>query len=153
MMKNIIQLSLFLFAILFITSCDEYKDVSISGVENVKLVKLDKTGIELELSVRIKNPNSMGFNIYKPNLDAMINGVAVGKLKVNRKIHVNANSDDLHTFTVSTDFSKLSMEDAGKMLSLALSKSGSLSVKGKIKVGNIFYRKTFDVERNQKIKF
>ena len=151
-MKKIIQI-LFIVPLFFISACDEYKDVSISGVENVKLIKLDKTGIELELSVRIKNPNSMGFNIYKPNLDAMINGVAVGKLKVNRKIHVNANSDDLHTFTVSTDFSKLSMEDAGKMLSLALTKSGSLSVKGKIKVGNIFYRKTFDVERNQKIKF
>jgi len=152
-MKYFLSSFLFFTSLFFISSCDEYKDVTITGVENVKLIKLDQTGIELELSVRIKNPNTIGFTIYKPNLDAMINGVAVGKLKVSKRIHVKANSEDLHTFTVSTDFSKLSMEDAGKMLSLALSKSGNLSVKGKVKVGNLFYRKTFDVERTQKIKF
>jgi LEA14-like dessication related protein len=152
-MKYFLTCFLFFTSLLFISSCNEYQDVTITGVENVKVIKLDQTGIELELSVRIKNPNTIGFTIYKPDLDAMINGVAVGKLKVSKRIHVNANSEDLHTFRVSTDFSKLSPEDAGKMLSLAFSKSGNLAVKGKIKVGNIFYRKTFPVEKTQKIKF
>lgn len=152
-MKKTIQLFLFIISLFFISACEEFEEVSISGVENVKVIKLDKTGIELELSVRIKNPNSMGFTIYKPKLDAVINDVAVGKLKVSRRIRVGANSDDLHTFKVSTDLSKLSMADAGKILSMAFSKSGTLAVKGKIKAGNLFYRKTFDVERTQKIKF
>jgi LEA14-like dessication related protein len=151
-MKRTIRFSTLIFSLLFISSCDEYKDVTISGVENVKVVKLDKTGIELELSVRVKNPNSMGFTIYKPDMDAIINDVPVGKLKVSRKIHVKANSEDLHTFTVSTDFSKLSMSDAAKMLSLLYSKNATLAVKGTIKVGNLFYRKTFPVERKQKIQ-
>lgn len=133
-------------------SCKELREVTVSRLEGARLIKLDQSGIEMEVSLRIKNPNSVGFSIYKSsNLEATLNDIHIGRLKLDRKIHVNPNSDDVHTFTLSSDFSQVNILDLPKLLSIGKSRSIMLGIKGELKAGKFFYKKTFPVERREKI--
>ena len=127
--------------------------ITVSSIEKSKILKLDKTGIEIEITVHIKNPNSMGFKIYKAEFDVSVNGMAVGKGGINKKMRIKAKSDDAHTFTVSSDFSKLSFADLPKLMALSKAKSANIGLNGFIKVGKIFYKKTFDVDKTEKVNF
>jgi LEA14-like dessication related protein len=138
-------------AVLFFTACyDDFKMVTVTA-EKSKILKLDKNGIELEITMRIKNPNPFSFNIYKSDLQASINDIDLGQLKVDRKIHVRRNSDDTHTFKVASDFSKMSITDLPKLMNLA--KGGTLHLKGELKVGKFFYKKKLPIDRKEKISF
>ena len=127
--------------------------ITVSKIEKSKIIKMDKSGIEIEITVHIKNPNSMGFNIYKAEFDVSVNGMAVGKGGINKKMRIKKNSDDAHTFTVSSDFSKLSITDLPKLMALSKAKSADIGLKGFIKVGKVFYKKTFDVDKTEKVNF
>ena len=136
----------------FFSSCN-VQMITVSSIEKSKILKLDKTGIEIEITVHIKNPNSMGFNIYKAEFDVSVNGMAIGKGGINKKMRIKAKSDDAHTFTVSSDLSKLSFSDLPKLMALSKSKSADIGLKGFIKVGKIFYKKTFDVDKTEEVNF
>jgi LEA14-like dessication related protein len=108
----------------------------------------------MEVSLRIKNPNRIGFNIYRSsNLDAELNGMSIGKLKINKRIHIGANSDDAHTFIISSDLSRMTLADIPKILVISKMKNANLNIKGELKVGKFFYKKTFQVDRTEKISF
>jgi len=144
--------SLILISCVLLFSCN-VQMITVSSIEKSKILKLDKSGIEIEITVHIKNPNSMGFNIYKAEFDVSVNGMAVGKGGINKKMRIKAKSDDAHTFTVSSDFSKLSFADLPKLMALSKAKSANIGLKGFIKVGKIFYKKTFDVDKTEKVNF
>src|SRR5687767_10807023 len=97
-------LSCFLLALLFLSSCREIEMITVSNIQKGKVLKLDATGVEVELTVNIKNPNSVGFNIYKAEFDVSVNGMPVGKGGINKKMRIRASSDDAYTFVVSSDF-------------------------------------------------
>src|SRR5687767_8171242 len=114
----------------FLSSCKEIQMITVSKIQKSKVLKLDTKGIEVELTVNIKNPNSMGFNIYKAEFDVSVNGMAIGKGGINKKMRIRATSDDVYTFIVSSDFSKLSTTDMPKLMKLANSKSATIGLKG-----------------------
>ena len=144
----------FLFVLTGFFSCRAPEMITVSKVENAKLLKCDQTGIEMEVSLRIKNPNRIGFNIYRSsNLDAELNGMSIGKLKINKRIHIGANSDDAHTFIISSDLSRMTLADIPKILVISKMKNANLNIKGELKVGKFFYKKTFQVDRTEKISF
>jgi LEA14-like dessication related protein len=151
-MTGRITLSIFFIFSLLFSSCKDYQDVTVSGISGFKVNKLDQSGVEIELSVKIKNPNNYGFNIYKPDIDASINDISVGKLKMKKRIHVGANSDDSHTFTLGCDFSKVGLADVANLMAMALQKNVKVGLHGTVKAGNLFYKKSFQVDRTEKVK-
>src|SRR5580692_1543323 len=93
-------------AILF-TSCTQYKDVQISQIGGVKIIKITDKGIEMELGMKINNPNTYGFSIFRSSFDIKLGGVDMGTATLSKKEKVAANSDEMHTFHITTTFSKL----------------------------------------------
>jgi LEA14-like dessication related protein len=153
-MLNKLRIPLLFLLVTVFFSCRAPQMITISKVEGSKILKLDQTGIEMEVSLRIKNPNRIGFNIYRSsNLNATVNGLDLGRLKIGKRIHIGANSDDVHTFTLSSDFSKMGIADLPKLLTLGKSKSATIGIKGNLKVGKFFYKKSFDVDRTEKVSF
>ncbi|MEW6468254.1 MAG: LEA type 2 family protein [Bacteroidota bacterium] len=139
--------------LLLLQGCGDVQMITVSKIQKSRILRLDSKGIEMELTVNIKNPNNMGFNIYRAEFDVSVNGMAVGRGGIDKKMRIRANSDDAHTFTVSSDFSKLSFADLPKIMKLANSKSASIGLKGFIKAGKIFYKKTFEVDRTENVSF
>jgi LEA14-like dessication related protein len=127
-------------------SCKEIQPVTIGGIENVKLHKLSREGIEFDLGIKIKNPNKIGITVFPASFALTINDIDAGNIKLNKKVKIKGNSDEVLIFQIKSDFSKLRLEDITKVLSIISSKSATIYIKGEIKVGKWYYRKKIPVE-------
>jgi LEA14-like dessication related protein len=149
-MKKIIYILSLLFVIVF-SSCGKFEDVTFSGIENVKIVKMSQQGAEAEITAKIKNPNNTAFTIYKSDMDVILSGINAGKAHLSKNVRIKPHSEESYTFHVKSDFSSLSMTDLPKLMGLAMSKNVRVGLKGNLKVGKLFIRKSYPVEMNQSV--
>lgn len=135
-----------------LTSCTEWKDVKVSKIEQTRISKMDKDGIEAEIDVRINNPNKIGFKIYRSNVDVMMNDNSLGKGRLKKKIRIKPNTEETYTFVVAGKFDNLlSGSGLSGLLSMATSKTANISIKGNIKAGKFFYKKKFPIDNKQRV--
>ena len=144
---------LYLLIIFFITlsSCGDFQDVTFSGIENVKITKMTQQGAEAEITAKIKNPNKTAFTIYKSDLDVTLSGINAGKAKLSKNVRIRPRSEETYTFHVKSDFSSLSMNDLPKLMGLAMSKNIKVGLKGNLKVGKLFVKKSYPVDMQQSV--
>jgi LEA14-like dessication related protein len=143
---------LLIFFSLTITSCRELKEVSFKGVESVKLKSISQKGLEALIAVTIKNDNKIPFKVHKSGLDVTVNGINLGKVFISEKIKINANSEKTYTFTLKSDFSNLNVS-LPQLLSIASSKSLKVSIKGELKGGAFFVKRSYPIDITQTVPF
>jgi LEA14-like dessication related protein len=131
--------------------CANIQPCTIEGLESPKVNQLSRNGIDAELFVRIKNPNHVSVVIYPSKLDGSINGISIGNIHLAKKVRIKTQSNEVQSFHIKSDFSKLGLEDITKILSIISSKSATISIKGEIKVGKWYYRKKIPVEMTKTI--
>jgi LEA14-like dessication related protein len=141
---------LFLF-LLSLSSCKGFKEVQLSQIGAVKIIQITDKGIELELGMKISNPNTYGFSIYRSSFGIKIGGVDMGTAILSKKEKVSASSNEMHTFHITTTFNKLLEGGLGGMLALLGKKNAEVEIKGNLKVGKFLLRKSIPVERKQKV--
>jgi LEA14-like dessication related protein len=135
-----------------LSSCGgDFKEVTFSGIENVKIIKMSQQGIQAEISVKIKNSNKMAFHIYPTDLDATLNGLNAGKAELTNNIRIKPNSEEVYIFKIGSNFSNLTMTDLPKLMSILNSKSAKIGLKGNLKVGKLFYRRSFPVDFSKNV--
>lgn len=141
---------LVLLPILFIVSCKNFEEINLSKVDDLKIKTLTKDGITAEVKVKIKNPNPIGFNVYRSACDVYCGDSYLGKAKLRKKVHVGANSNSEHTFVLSGKFKNMSMDQITALMS---GRSQTLVFKGYLKAGKFFYKKKFPIDRKEKLNF
>ena len=141
----------FFFSLILLTSCGEFKEVTFSGLESMKLIKVSQQGAEAEMVVKIKNPNKSAFTIYKSDLDVTLNGITGGKAHLTKNVKIKGNSEQTYTFTIKSDFSSISLGDLPKLMSLATSKNIRVGLKGNLKVGKFLVKKSYPVEMSENV--
>lgn len=149
-MKKHMILLLLVFGFLF-SSCGDFQDVTFSGVENVKVVKVSQQGIEVEITAKINNPNKISFHIYPSDMDATLNGINAGKARLTNNIKIKPNSERAYTFKVASDFSQLNIMELPRLLSVAMSKNAKVGLKGNLKVGKLFMKRSYPVDMSRSI--
>lgn len=143
----------FLFPLLFVilsfslTSCN-IKPVLVTGVQDVKILKLDATGIQFQAGLKIKNENGIGFNISGSELEFKMNGVYLGKVELGKRIKVRRKSESVHEVVLKATFQDL-FTSLPKLMKMAKDKSGNVEINGYVKVGTLFIHKKFPVNINQ----
>ncbi len=142
-MKKIIFI---LLSFVLLTSCGDFQDVTFSGVEDFKITSLSQKGVEAEITTKIKNPNKVAFTIYKSEFDATLNGINLGKAHIARNVRIKANSEELYSFKIKSDFSKLSFADLPKIMNMASSKSVKVNLKGNMKVGKVLVKRSYPID-------
>ncbi len=147
-MKNILAIILCSF---LLSSCGEFKEVTFSGIESMKLTKISQQGAEAEMVIKIKNPNKTAFKIYKSDFDVTLNGITGGKASLADNVKIKANSEQSYTFKIKSDFSSISLSDLPKLMSLASSKSIRIGLKGNLKVGKLLLKKNYPVELSESV--
>lgn len=148
MKKYIIQL--FLITSISFVGCD-YKEVTFSGVENVKVTSLSQSGLEALITVKIKNPNKMSFTVYKSEMDITVSGINLGKAYIAENVRIKRDSEELYTFKINSNFSRLSIMQLPKLLSLATSKTLQVNIKGVLKGGKMFVKRSFPIDITQNV--
>lgn len=141
--------SLFLIITLTLVSCGNLKDISLSRVDSFNLQKLSLKEIEGELLLTIKNPNRMGFSIYKSEFDIYYGGVKLGKAKLHKRVRIGANAEKTYTFKLRSNPESLNLSDILKLIGNA--SSGTIRVQGNLKAGKLFIKKTYPVDYADRI--
>jgi LEA14-like dessication related protein len=149
---NLINFILLCFVFLF-SSCMGWKDIDISKIEQVRLVKMDNDGIDAAIDVKINNPNNFGFTVYKSDLQVKLNNNVIGKARLTKNIRIKANSEQTYTFTVKGKLDNLLSGSGGLfgLIAIAASKSATIGLNGNIKAGRFFYKKDIPIDRKQNV--
>jgi LEA14-like dessication related protein len=150
-MKSFFRFSILLFSIFLLSSCGDFQDLSFSGIEGVKVTKMSREGIEAEITARIKNPNNASFKIYKSEFDVTLNGMACGKAHIAKNVKIHANSEETYTFRIKSNLSGLSAADLPKIISIAMSKSAKVGLKGNLRAGKYLVKNNYPVEISRSI--
>ncbi len=132
-------------------SCAEIKPATIGGVENPKVNSLSTAGVDFTFDMRIKNPNNMGVTVFPSSFDATVNGIEIGKVKLDKKVRIKANSDNTSEFHIKSDFTKVSLADIAQVVSMVSSKNATVTLKGYVKIGKWYYKKKFPIEFKKSI--
>jgi LEA14-like dessication related protein len=138
------------FVLLFLSGCSEFKEVQVSQISGVKILKITDKGIDMEIGMKIKNPNTYSFTIYRSAFDIKLGGTDLGVATLKRKEKVKANSEEVHTFLITTTFDKLIKGGLGSVMALLGSKNAEVEIKGNLKVGKFLIRKSIPIDRKQK---
>ena len=79
--------SLFFISIL-LSSC-AFNKLNIGQPENLEVEELSMQAVRLKVYIPIENPNNISFNVKNLNLDLILNGKNVGKVKNLAKVTIN----------------------------------------------------------------
>ncbi len=132
-----------LICVLLVTSCKEMKDVEVKGIENFKITKMNKEGLNAIISVKIKNPNNFGFTIYSGQADVTLSNIPLGTSHLQKKIFIKANEEAVYDLYLHTSFEKINMKDI--LASITFSNFGKIKIDGYIKAGKVLLRKKIKV--------
>lgn len=145
---------IFVFVLLVggISSCS-IKPVTVSNIGEVKVKEYSLKGVTVEVDVTVKNPNWMGFKIYRSDLNVKLNNMDLGKASIMKNVKVKRNAETNTSVTLEADFTKLGpavLLTAGQVFSRKGAKP-SINVSGELKAGNLFVKKRFPINVNQKV--
>ena len=134
----------------FLFSCREMKEIKVTSVEGFYVNKLSVENIDAEIKVKIDNPNKMGFSVYPSEFDVTFSGIRLGKAKLNKRVHLNANSEKVYSFKLNSKLSELNPLDILRLINLE--NLGKIEVNGDLKVGKFYFKKKYPVNYTDKVK-
>ena len=135
--------------LMFATSCKDFEEIKVIGVDSFYLNKLNLDGIEAEVKLKIKNSNTVGFSVYPSEFDVLFSGIRLGKAKLNKRVHIDANCERVYSFKLKSGFGDLNILDITRLLNM--DNIGKIEVKGNLKVGKLFVKKKVPVDFSDKI--
>jgi LEA14-like dessication related protein len=135
---------------LLISSCRDLKETTVTGIDRFFINKINTEGIDADLSLKIKNTNSFGFSIYPSEFDIIYNGMHLGKAKLNKRVHIDGNTERVYSFNLKSNLSDLNIFDVLQLLNAE--NRGKIEIKGDLKAGKFFVKKKFDVNFSDKVE-
>lgn len=147
-MKKILCLFLSIF---ILSSCKDFKEAECTGVKGFKVNKMDMSGIDADIILGIKNPNSLGFSIYPSEFDITISGIGLGKAKLSKRVHIDANTEKNYAFNLKSSFKDMNMMDIMKLVNSG-GLNGTITVKGDLKAGKFYLKKKFPVNEKHSLR-
>ncbi len=147
---NFIHFSVVLVLLFSFVGC-HIQPISIGKLEKARLVSFSAKEAEIELAVKINNPNFMGFTLYRSDIQLTVEGINLSTVQLEDRVRVIRKSDKLHVFKIKADLSKLSFTDLPKALTIAQKRSANIALSGTLKAGNFFYRKKFPIDYKDRV--
>ncbi|HXC03915.1 MAG TPA: LEA type 2 family protein [Bacteroidia bacterium] len=133
---------------LILSSC-KYQEVTLGQISGLKVNKITKEGVEMEIGMKINNPNSYGFTVFPSSFQVKLSGTDMGTARLNHRVHIKAHSDEIHTFVVKTSYNQLMQGGLPGMIGLFSQKNAQLEIKGNLKAGKFLFRKKIPIDRKQ----
>jgi LEA14-like dessication related protein len=145
-----LRITCLLVILLFCGSCRNMKDLEFTGIRGFKVNQISVNGIDGELMLGIRNPNSFGFYIYPSNFDVKYSGIALGRAKLHKRVRIRGNAEEVYAFKLKSDFQNVNLLDIMKLLNGATFRN-EVEVKGDLRAGKLFFRKSLPVDLKEKI--
>ena len=140
---------LYIISALFLFSCQVYKNVEFKGVEDVKVNEFSKKGIDVDLKVKIFNPNTYNIKIDESDLDFYIAGTKVGKAQI-EAIKLKKKTEQSYDISLKAAPDQLKL-GLSTMMSILFSGKATVGVKGELKAKALVVSKVIPVNFEQTI--
>ena len=140
------------FSLMLLSGCTSLQEIQCTGVKGFKVNQVNMQLLDADLFLGVKNPNTVGFSIYRSEFDVTYSGVYFGKAKLSKRVHIRANAEEVYGFNLKGDFKGANLVDIMKIVGGAMSK-GNIEVKGNLKVGKFLIRKKFPINLKEKLSF
>lgn len=135
--------------IVLFNSCRTIKAVEVVGIENVKLKQIDAKGIKADIFITIKNTNDFGFTMYPSQCNILLNNIHLGKAKLQKRVHIDAQCEKTYAFNLSSEDANLNPIN---LLEIMTSQYAKLELDGYLKTGKLLIRKKFKINYTDKIE-
>lgn len=127
-MKKIFPL-LFLITI-GLSSCFFYKEVKISNIRNIELVKFENNAIIIEADVHVENPNFYDIEVVDSKLKIFLDGEILGNAKILNSLKVIANEKGEKHLEIRTVYKGKISSSLKGIFGLALGKEMTIKIEG-----------------------
>lgn len=144
-MKNLFLLIL---SILLFNSCVEYEQVKFLGVTNVSNFQKEGNKVNVEVALRVNNPNKYTIKVKPSTMEVLLNGNKIGTAFLNDKVKLKKKSENIYTADLSVELEKLNLFSLGTTL---LQGKVNLQFKGNLKAGVGLVQKRFPVNESKEI--
>ncbi|MEO6404558.1 MAG: LEA type 2 family protein [Ferruginibacter sp.] len=131
-----------LFFISILTSCREPKDLVFKDFQNLRLEKLGFAGALLKVDLIYYNPNNIGLELNRTDLDVFVDSTLLGHSTQEVQIAVPKRDNFTIPLTIDLDMKNLLKNGIMAMFN----KDIKVRLLGKVKVGKAGIYKTFNVD-------
>jgi len=148
-MKNSKKTILFFFVLVGVVvmqSCNAYKEVEIIDTKKYDITNIQKSTVDIGITVKINNPNNYNIKIKQTNLDLYVEGTKEGKVDMKEDIVILKNTEKEYTFYVVANYQELSNSFLSVFKKNMFKSSIKLGVKGKVKAKAYGIGKKFDLD-------
>ncbi|QCK13907.1 hypothetical protein [Mangrovivirga cuniculi] len=133
----------FLFIGIIFSSCNEPVPPEYTGIENIVVEEINSESARLTGDVILMSEEKISWNIRDVDIDVFQDNRTVGNLKITDKSKIEFGENTVPVIL------NINLKEVGKLnslLSLLVSKSITVSLKGNIKVGKFVYNKVLPVD-------
>lgn len=146
-MKNYLNYSLIFLLLISLNSCFSYKEVEVQEVQSVKVLNMNDNTADIEVTLKISNPNPWKIVVKDYDLQAFVNKKYVGKVNYDTKILLPKKSERSYKLVLTAD-----MHQVKKLMpSIVFSNKALLNIKGDLKVKAKGISKKLTIDREEKI--
>jgi len=149
MKKRIFAISGFLF--LFVVSCSPVEEVRIGPATGIEINGFSGKQVSFKVMVNIENPNRQSFTLRNMDLDVLLNGTYIGKIKSTEKVNIPKRSSKVYTFLLSAELESISLS-VFALADLFLHRYIDVELKGMAKINSGLMRKKIPINEQEKIK-
>ena len=151
-MKTIFKCSAIIFFILSLYSCLEYKEVEVVDIIEVGVKDISTQGVDVEVAMQVKNPNSYNINIVDSDLNLFLKGNKMGTATIKDKVTLKKKSNAVYRFTLQSSFKDIGLGGLPVIMGLISQSSMEVQILGDIKAQAKGISKRIPIDFTEKVK-
>jgi len=154
-MKKIIYFS-FCLTLIF-SSCLSILEPTVERIEDVDLVEMTKSKLELNAFMVLSNPNGFALDLEKADITVFADDVVLAKINQTYETTMPENGEFNMPININMDLDKLYRDNPllaiSKGMEIMSNKKITLDFKGTIMVGKGFAKISVPVDQREEVKF
>lgn len=139
--------SFLLFLFIVLESCKPVQPLEFQGVESVNFLGMESGNANLQIKLKIKNPNNFKIKVKRYDLEGLVNNQSLGKIDVKKKIVIEKKSEQSYEVELSAPTSRL----FALAPTLMMNKNVMLNLRGSLRAKAYGISKKFEIDIKEKV--
>ena len=143
--------------VLYFSSCSTIVEPTLERIEDVEIITMNKSTVELNANMVINNPNGFALDLDKADLVAMLDDVELAKINQTYETSMPAKGEFKMPIYINMDLNKLYNDNPlaalGKGIQIISDRKLEVQFKGTISVGKGMAKVSVPVDQLELVEF
>jgi LEA14-like dessication related protein len=139
------------------SSCTSIEEPTLDRIEDVEIITLNKSKVEINANMVLKNPNGFALDLDKAELIALIDDIELATIDQTYETNMPANGEFKMPVYINMDLDKLYNDNPlaalGKGLQIMSARKLDVKFQGTIKVGKGMAKVSVKVDQIENVSF